>query len=104
MDAFRRPERFEMALQACLSDKRGRLNQDHAQYPQADHLRRALTIIKLVNTGQIAITYAQDPRKIPYAITQARCTALLESDLFSSCRHSLEYQTLEESEPCSEFD
>jgi tRNA nucleotidyltransferase (CCA-adding enzyme) len=104
LDAFRRPERFELALQACISDKRGRLNQAQAQYPQADHLRRALAIMKAVDAGQIALTFAQDPRKIPYAITQARCTALLESDLFSACSRTLQYDALEESESCSECD
>jgi tRNA nucleotidyltransferase (CCA-adding enzyme) len=41
LDAFRRPERFELALQACECDARGRLGFDHCEYPQTDYLRDA---------------------------------------------------------------
>jgi tRNA nucleotidyltransferase (CCA-adding enzyme) len=39
-DAFRRPERFELALLACEADARGRLGL-HADYPSAPLLRQA---------------------------------------------------------------
>ncbi len=41
LDAFRRPDRFELALQACECDARGRLGLQDRDYPQADWLRRA---------------------------------------------------------------
>jgi hypothetical protein len=41
-DAFRRPERFELALLACEADARGRLGLEHADYPSAPLLRQAL--------------------------------------------------------------
>jgi len=40
-DAFRRPERFEELLGACMADARGRLGQEDAPYPQADWWRQA---------------------------------------------------------------
>jgi tRNA nucleotidyltransferase (CCA-adding enzyme) len=42
--ALRRPERFEAFLLACEADGRGRLGFEDRAYPQADYLRRALTI------------------------------------------------------------
>ena len=40
-DAFRRPERLEPFLIACMADKRGRLHHENDAYPQADFLRAA---------------------------------------------------------------
>jgi tRNA nucleotidyltransferase (CCA-adding enzyme) len=39
VDAFRRPERFESFLLACMADMRGRTGFEQRPYPQADHLR-----------------------------------------------------------------
>ncbi|HHC72777.1 MAG TPA: multifunctional CCA addition/repair protein [Thiotrichales bacterium] len=41
-DAFRRPDRFEQFLLACIADARGRAGCEDAPYPQADYLREAL--------------------------------------------------------------
>jgi tRNA nucleotidyltransferase (CCA-adding enzyme) len=41
LDAFRRPERLRQFLLACEADKRGRLGQAEADYPQASFLRAA---------------------------------------------------------------
>lgn len=43
-DAFRRPERFNELLLACESDARGRTGLEDRPYPQADLLRRALSL------------------------------------------------------------
>ncbi len=43
LDAFRRPERFERFLLACMADARGRTGHEDDPYPQADLLRAALT-------------------------------------------------------------
>jgi tRNA nucleotidyltransferase (CCA-adding enzyme) len=40
-DAFRRPERFALALLACEADSRGRGGFEHAPYPQRDYLLSA---------------------------------------------------------------
>ncbi|SEQ29800.1 tRNA nucleotidyltransferase (CCA-adding enzyme) [Solimonas aquatica] len=39
--ALRAGERFELMLQACLCDARGRLGFEHCEYPQNDYLRAA---------------------------------------------------------------
>ncbi len=39
VDAFRRPERFESFLLACMADMRGRTGFEQRPYPQADYLR-----------------------------------------------------------------
>jgi len=39
LDAFRRPERFESFLLACMADMRGRTGFEQHPYPQADYLR-----------------------------------------------------------------
>jgi tRNA nucleotidyltransferase (CCA-adding enzyme) len=40
-DAFRRPERFALALLACEADSRGRAGLQHDPYPQRDYLLAA---------------------------------------------------------------
>jgi tRNA nucleotidyltransferase (CCA-adding enzyme) len=40
-DAFRRPERFALALLACEADSRGREGLQSATYPQRDYLLAA---------------------------------------------------------------
>jgi tRNA nucleotidyltransferase (CCA-adding enzyme) len=39
LDAFRRPEDFELFLLACTADARGRTGFETVEYPQADYLR-----------------------------------------------------------------
>jgi len=53
-DALRRPERFEAFLLACEADARGRLGFEERDYPQADYLRRALSIAQGVTAAQFA--------------------------------------------------
>ena len=47
-DAFRRAERFEQFLLACLADFRGRTGYENKPYPQADFLQQALVAAKAV--------------------------------------------------------
>lgn len=49
-DAFRRPERFDDFLTACMADFRGRTHFEDKPYPQLDFLRQAFQI-----TRQIAV-------------------------------------------------
>lgn len=53
-DAWRRPERFTLLLQACASDVRGRTGHENDAYPQADYLLRALHAAQAVDAGAIA--------------------------------------------------
>ena len=52
-DAFRRPERFEQALQACECDARGRKNFENCEYPQTDYLRAAAKIAGSVQAAEV---------------------------------------------------
>jgi tRNA nucleotidyltransferase (CCA-adding enzyme) len=54
VDAFRRPERFELFLLACQADLRGRDGLEQAPYPQADRLRRALEAARAVDAAALA--------------------------------------------------
>ncbi len=53
-DALRRPQRFEAFLLACEADARGRLGFEERDYPQADYLRRALSIAQGVTAARFA--------------------------------------------------
>ena len=53
-DGFRRPERFEEFLGACMADARGRLGQEEAPYPQADWLRMARAAAAQVSGREFA--------------------------------------------------
>ncbi len=52
-DAFRRPERFELLLQACEADARGRTGLEQRPYPQADKFRAAHTAARNVAAADI---------------------------------------------------
>ena len=53
LDAYRRPERFDLFLLCCEADARGRLGSEQQPYPQADYFRRALSACKAIDPQQI---------------------------------------------------
>jgi len=53
-DAFRKPQRFDMALLACECDARGRLGLEEKAYPQRGRLLAALGAAQAVATHDIA--------------------------------------------------
>ena len=53
-DAFRRPERFQTALNVCVADKQGRLNLEDTPYPQREHWLALLEAANQVDAGKIA--------------------------------------------------
>ncbi len=53
-DALRRPERFDLVLQACEADARGRAGRENDAYPQAQRLRQALQAALSVDTASLA--------------------------------------------------
>lgn len=57
-DAFRRPERFELALNGCECDARGRLGFEDCAYPQTDYLRHAERAAAVPNAEVIADGFA----------------------------------------------
>jgi tRNA nucleotidyltransferase (CCA-adding enzyme) len=53
-DAFRKPQRFELALLACECDARGRGGMEEKPYPQRERLLAALAAAQSVATHEIA--------------------------------------------------
>tara|TARA_B100000989_G_scaffold299064_1_gene292791 strand:- start:13832 stop:15049 length:1218 start_codon:yes stop_codon:yes gene_type:complete len=53
IDAFRRPERFELFLQVCEADARGRLGYEEQDYPQTDLFRKYYRAAAEVSTQAI---------------------------------------------------
>jgi len=53
VDAFRRPERFELFLTACEADHRGRTGLEDTPFPQADYLRKAFAAARAVTTESL---------------------------------------------------
>jgi tRNA nucleotidyltransferase (CCA-adding enzyme) len=75
LDAFRRPARFEQFLLACEADIRGRTGFEDREYPQADYLRRALTIAAEVKLDAATLAALKGPQ-IGERIRAARIAAL----------------------------
>ncbi len=71
-DAFRRPERFQAALNVCVADIQGRLGREQAVYPQREHWLAMLAAAQSVNTSDIARQYAGNPQQIGERIDEAR--------------------------------
>ncbi len=53
IDAFRRPERLESFLDACLADARGRRGLKGRPYPQADRIRRAFEAARRIDAREL---------------------------------------------------
>ena len=78
-DAFRKPERFALALQACECDARGRLGLAQQPYPQGRALLAALARACSIDTAAVAahaIERGLTGPRIAQAIHQARIEAL----------------------------
>jgi tRNA nucleotidyltransferase (CCA-adding enzyme) len=81
-DAWRRPERFEQALQACECDARGRLGFEERPYLQADRLRGALAAARAVDSGAVsaeALARGLKGPAIGQALQQARIAAVAQA-------------------------
>jgi tRNA nucleotidyltransferase (CCA-adding enzyme) len=78
MDAFRRPDRFELVLGACECDFRGRTGFETRPYPQAELLRKALAAARSVDAGAIAQAQSE-PAKISAAVHEARVHAVRQA-------------------------
>jgi tRNA nucleotidyltransferase (CCA-adding enzyme) len=74
-DALRRGDRFEAFLLACEADARGRLGRENTPYPQADYLRRALTVAQQITAGDFNDSGLQG-KELGQAITTARIREL----------------------------
>ena len=74
-DAFRRPDRFELLLEACACDFHGRPGFETRPYAPAPRLRQALAAARAVDAGAIAREQAE-PEKIAAAVHAARVLAV----------------------------
>ncbi len=74
-DGFRRPERFDLLLEVCRSDARGREGHAEASYPQADYMKAMLAAASSIDAGAIART-CTDKGKIADAVLAARVRAV----------------------------
>ena len=54
VDLFRRPERFERLLEACLCDARGRTGFENDEYPQVAYLQEAAKAVSAVQARDLA--------------------------------------------------
>src|SRR6185369_10061365 len=80
-DAFRKPQRFDLALLACECDARGRLGLEEKPYPQRERLLAALAAAQGVPTHEIAAQAQQqqiDGARIGEMIHHARVQAVTE--------------------------
>lgn len=75
VDAFRRPERFELFLTACEADHRGRTGLEDTPFPQADYLRRAFAAAQAIDPRSLAIE-GLEGAKIGAQIHDARVKAV----------------------------
>ena len=82
-DAFRQPERFELLLQACEADARGRAGLQERAYPQAARLRCALAAASAVTAAE-SIARGLQGTAVGADLHQRRCgavaTALRETE------------------------
>lgn len=74
-DALRQSQRFELFLQACEADSRGRLGFEKAPFVQADFLRQVLKVATEVDAGFVA-KQCEDPANIREQIAMARLGAI----------------------------
>ena len=78
-DAWRRPERFEQALQACECDARGRLGFADTPYEAAPRLRRTFDAARQVRSAEVsaaALARGLKGADIGRALQRARVAAV----------------------------
>ena len=74
-DLWRKPERFELIMQACESDAHGRTGHENDAYPQAPYLLCCAQAAQAVNAGEIAKT-CPDKNLIADKVREARIKAV----------------------------
>lgn len=78
LDAFRRPQRFDAVLQACLADARGRTGYETVAYPASDYLRQMLQAARQAPVGAI-VAAAPQSADIASRIHAARVRAVSDA-------------------------
>ncbi|MDD5472508.1 MAG: HD domain-containing protein, partial [Sideroxydans sp.] len=77
-DLWRKPERFERILEACISDAHGRTGHENDAYPQAPYLSACARAAQAVNAGEIARA-CPDKNLIADKVREARIVAVEEA-------------------------
>jgi tRNA nucleotidyltransferase (CCA-adding enzyme) len=77
-DLWRKPERFERILEACISDAHGRTGHENDNYPQAAYLLECAKAAQAVNAGDIARA-CPDKNLIADKVREARIVAVEEA-------------------------
>lgn len=77
LDALRRPERLQIFLTACMADKRGRLDHENDDYPQAAWLQRARNAVASITSTPFVAQGLQGPA-IGAAMKKARVHAIAD--------------------------
>ena len=75
VDLYRRPERFERLLEACLCDARGRTGREQDPYPQVGYLRDAARVAAGVAAREVA-REGMSGEQIGAALREARLERL----------------------------
>lgn len=75
LDAFRRPERLALFVQACMADARGRTGFEDVEYPPADYLAQALAAATAVQSKDL-IAQGVSGKALGDAINRARVNAI----------------------------
>ena len=79
LDAFRRPERFEEFLLACIADSRGRLGFEDKDYPQAELFRQAHAAALSVDAAALA-QQGLKGSQLADRLQQLRCNAIAKKN------------------------
>ncbi len=74
-DLWRKPERFELILQACESDAHGRTGHENDDYPQKEYLLHCSQAAQAINAGTIAKA-CSDSKLIADKLREARVAAV----------------------------
>ncbi|NIQ10055.1 MAG: multifunctional CCA tRNA nucleotidyl transferase/2'3'-cyclic phosphodiesterase/2'nucleotidase/phosphatase, partial [Gammaproteobacteria bacterium] len=74
VDAFRRPERFELFITACEADSRGRPGYENRVLTQPDILRAALTAANSVQTKEL-VEQGYTGKAMAERLHELRCLA-----------------------------
>ena len=75
LDAFRKPERFEQFLIACIADIRGRTGYEDCDLPQVEYFRQAQQIVSNLDLSEIT-QQKLSGSEMADTIRRARLTAL----------------------------
>jgi len=77
LDAFRRPDRFELFLVACEADARGRTGSEQNDYPQARYFTACLQAATNISIRELT-EQGLDGKAMAEAIRQSRVNAIRE--------------------------